>query len=112
MRLRPFDPERLLETLLRHRVRFVIIGGFAGRLFGSPSLTNDLDICYARDRKNLTALSSALLELHATLRDAPASCRSARMFPLWPPATTSLSRRTPATSTVSARLPARPAFKT
>jgi hypothetical protein len=71
MTLRPFDPERQLTILLRHRVRFVIIGGIGGRLFGSPSLTNDLDICYARDRKNLTALSSALLELHATLRGAP-----------------------------------------
>ncbi len=71
MTLRPFDPERLLEVLLRWKVRFVVIGGFAGRLFGSPSLTNDLDICYARDPKNLAALSSALLELGATLRGAP-----------------------------------------
>lgn len=71
MTLRPFDPERLLEVLLRHKVRFVVIGGFAGRLFGSPSLTNDLDICYARDAKNLAALSSALLELRASLRGAP-----------------------------------------
>lgn len=72
MTARAFDPERLLETLLRHKVRFVLIGGFAGRLFGSPSLTNDLDVCYARDAKNLSALSAALLELHASLRGAPA----------------------------------------
>jgi hypothetical protein len=71
MKLRPFDPEQVLETLLRHRVRFVVIGGIAGRLLGSPTLTNDLDICYARDRKNLSALSAALLELEATLRGAP-----------------------------------------
>jgi hypothetical protein len=68
---RPFDPERVLETLLRHQVRFVVIGGFAARLLGSPTLTNDLDICYARDRKNLAALSAALLELDASLRGAP-----------------------------------------
>jgi hypothetical protein len=48
-----------------------VIGGIAGRLHGSPSLTNDLDICYARDRKNLESLSKALLELGARLRDAP-----------------------------------------
>jgi hypothetical protein len=71
MRLRPFDPERLLETLLRHRVRFVVIGGIAGRLLGSPTITNDLDVCYARDRKNLGALSRALVELKAGLRGAP-----------------------------------------
>jgi hypothetical protein len=69
--LRPFDPIRALETLVRHKVRFVVIGGFAGRLWGSPTLTNDLDICYARDRKNLRALGAALLELEASLRGAP-----------------------------------------
>jgi hypothetical protein len=68
---RPFDPERLLETLLRHDVRFVVIGGIAGRLLGSPTVTNDLDVCYARDRKNLAALSDALTELKARLRGAP-----------------------------------------
>jgi hypothetical protein len=71
VKAQPFDPARLLATLVRHRARFVVIGGFAGRLWGSPTFTNDLDICYARDRKNLTALSAALLQLKATLRGAP-----------------------------------------
>ena len=66
-----FDPVRALETLVRNRVRFVIIGGFAGRLWGSTTVTNDLDICYARDRKNLVALANALRELGTTLRGAP-----------------------------------------
>jgi hypothetical protein len=68
---RPLDPERILAALLRHRVRFVVIGGIAGRLLGSPTITNDLDICYARDRKNLAALSATLLGLRATPRGAP-----------------------------------------
>lgn len=72
MALRPFDPIRALETLVRHRVRFVVIGGFAGRLWGSTTVTNDLDICYAKDHKNLRALAAALTELEATLRGAPA----------------------------------------
>ena len=63
-----FDPLGALETLDRHGVKFVVIGAFAGRLLGSPSLTRDLDICYARDRENLEALASALQELHARLR--------------------------------------------
>lgn len=46
----------------------MVIGAFAGRLLGSPSLTRDLDICYARDRENLEALASALQVLHARLR--------------------------------------------
>ncbi len=71
MTLRPFDPVRALETLVRHRVRFVVIGGFAGRLWGSTTVTNDLDICYAMDRKNLRALAAALTELEGSLRGAP-----------------------------------------
>jgi hypothetical protein len=65
---RAFDPLRALATLDRHGVRYVIIGAFAGRLLGSPSLTRDLDICYARDRENLVALAAALADLHARLR--------------------------------------------
>jgi hypothetical protein len=66
-----FDPIGALRTLSRHGVRFVVIGGFAGRFWGSNSITNDLDICYARDRKNFQALASALTELGARLRGAP-----------------------------------------
>jgi hypothetical protein len=65
-----FDPLRLIETLERHGVRFVVVGGIAGRLLGSPTVTRDLDICYARDRANLTRLAAVLAELHAQLRDA------------------------------------------
>lgn len=68
---RPFQPASALETLLEHRVRFVLIGGLAARLHGSPSLTNDLDICYARDDQNFERLASALDALHARLRGAP-----------------------------------------
>jgi hypothetical protein len=67
----PFDPLRALRVLIDHGVRFVLIGGFAGRLHGSPSLTNDLDICYARDQDNLEALARALRALSARLRGAP-----------------------------------------
>ena len=67
----PFDPIPILQVLSRHRVRFVLIGGFAGRLWGSNTITNDLDICYARDRPNLEALAAVLREVGATLRGAP-----------------------------------------
>lgn len=36
---------------------------------GSPTLTVDLDVCYARDRDNLERLAAALGELGTTLRD-------------------------------------------
>ena len=63
-----FDPLSALRVLLRHEVEFVVIGGMAGRVWGSPSVTNDLDICYSRTESNLARLSSALLELEANLR--------------------------------------------
>lgn len=67
----PFDPLRLIQTLRRHEVRFVLIGGIAARLWGSPTVTNDLDLCYARDPENLERLATALRELGARLRGAP-----------------------------------------
>jgi len=63
-----FDPLRLLRTLNEHDVRYIVIGAFAGRLLGSPTLTRDLDICYARDKPNLNALATSLRELRARLR--------------------------------------------
>jgi hypothetical protein len=66
-----FDPLRALRTLAGHRVRFVLIGGFGARLHGSPTVTNDLDVCYARDQENLETLAEALVALHARLRGAP-----------------------------------------
>ena len=66
-----FDPRPPLRVLCSHDVRFVIIGGIAGVLLGSPSLTFDLDLCYERSRQNLEALAAALTELKATLRGVP-----------------------------------------
>lgn len=65
-----FDPLALFKVLERHGVKFVVIGGIAGRLWGSTSVTNDLDICYARDPENLKALAAALGELKVKLRGA------------------------------------------
>lgn len=66
-----FDPIQVLRALATHRVRFVLIGGFAAGLRGSPMLTGDLDLCPARDRANLDRLAEALRELGARLRGAP-----------------------------------------
>lgn len=64
----PFDPLRALRALAAHEVRYVMIGGLGARLRGSPSVTNDLDLCYARDTENLERLALVLRELHAALR--------------------------------------------
>jgi len=65
-----FDPLRILRELDDANVRFVVIGAFAGRLMGSPTLTRDLDVCHAKDSANLTALATVLQRLNARLRGA------------------------------------------
>ena len=66
-----FDPRPILETLLRHEVDFVVIGGLAGVALGSAYQTGDVDVAYERARENLERLAAALDELGATLRGAP-----------------------------------------
>jgi hypothetical protein len=61
----PLDPERLITTLGRHGVRYVMIGAMAARLQGFPRVTADADITPARDAENLRRLAEALSELDA-----------------------------------------------
>lgn len=63
-----FNPIAAFKTLQDHQVRFVVIGGLAGRLWGSPTVTNDVDICYKRSAVNLGRLAAALQEMQAKLR--------------------------------------------
>jgi hypothetical protein len=69
--LRRFDPAELLRRLAAAEVRFVIVGGLAAQAHGSPSSTNDLDICYARDPENLRALATVLDDIAAIRRGLP-----------------------------------------
>jgi len=64
----PYDPVGALSALARAKVRFVVIGGLAGRFWGSPTVTSDVDICYEREPGNLERLAGALVELGARLR--------------------------------------------
>jgi hypothetical protein len=66
----PLDIEGLLGALERNEVRYVLIGGLAARLHGSPDLTEDLDITPEKTRANLGRLAAALRELRARLRGA------------------------------------------
>ncbi len=63
-----FDPVTALRILVAHKVDFVLIGGIAARLWGSPTVTRDVDICYARAPANLERLAGALKEMRAGLR--------------------------------------------
>jgi|ERR1043165_700176 hypothetical protein len=68
-------PDKIIEAPLRllgeYEVDCVIVGGVAAAIHGSLLLTNDLDVCYARDSGNLKRLAQALQSVHARLRNAP-----------------------------------------
>ena len=66
------DPLAILRVLVKHDARFVVIGGIAGALYGSTTLTVDLDILYDRGGDNIERLARALVTLAAVRRDVPA----------------------------------------
>jgi len=63
-----FQPAEILAVLESHGVRYVVIGGLAATLHGSPVMTTAPDICPARERDNLERLARALVELRARIR--------------------------------------------
>lgn len=67
----PLDPERIVQTLARHDVAYVLIGALGARLHGFPRLTADADIAPARDGENLEKLAAALRELDARVYTDP-----------------------------------------
>ena len=64
----PLDPTCIFRTLAEHDVRYVLIGGLAAVLHGSPAMTNDVDVVPELDEANLVRLSDALRSLDARLR--------------------------------------------
>lgn len=58
-----FDPYAIFEALDRHRVSYVVIGGFARVVHGSGERTSGLDITPSLREENLRRLGQALVEL-------------------------------------------------
>jgi hypothetical protein len=63
--LAPLDPERVIRVLAHRKVRYVLIGALAARLYGFPRVTAAIDITPDRDPVNLKRLAAALRELEA-----------------------------------------------
>jgi hypothetical protein len=61
-------PGEIFATLAEHRVAYVVIGGMAAVLHGSPTATGDADICPERSPENLERLAAALRDMHARIR--------------------------------------------
>ncbi|MBI1859604.1 MAG: nucleotidyltransferase [Deltaproteobacteria bacterium] len=55
--------KRLLERLLQHEIDFVLAGGLASVLHGSPLVTQDIDICISIDETQVGKLRNALKDL-------------------------------------------------
>lgn len=60
-----FKPRAVLQLLTAQGIDFVLVGGYAAVLHGSPRVTQDLDICYATDAANLKALGRVLVDMRA-----------------------------------------------
>lgn len=66
---RKFDPYGLLQALDRHRVTYVVIGGFARIVQGTEEITHGLDIVPSSREENLRRLDAALREIEAKRAD-------------------------------------------
>lgn len=67
------DPERLLRSLVEHRVEFCVIGAVAAWLQGNPTVTLGLDVMPRRELDNAERLAAALNELGARVPGAEAA---------------------------------------
>ena len=63
-----FDPIAICRILNDERVDYVVVGGFASVILGSPLPTEDIDLVPDRARENLIRLAAALKRLNAQIR--------------------------------------------
>lgn len=63
-----FDPVSICRILNEERVDYVVIGGFASVILGSPLPTEDIDVLPDRSSENLTRLAHALRRMNAMIR--------------------------------------------
>ena len=63
--------EKQIRLIGEFQIECVLIGGVAATVHGSSIPTQDLDVCYSRERPSLTRIVAALRSVNATLRGAP-----------------------------------------
>jgi len=61
----------LIKRLIKAKVDFVIIGGFAGVVHGCTYVTQDMDICCNFTPENLLRLQKAISDFHPVHRMTP-----------------------------------------
>ena len=60
--------QSLLTKLSESGIEFVVVGGYAGVLYGSTLVTNDVDICTIVSPETIDKLRNALRDLHPVHR--------------------------------------------
>ncbi|NND00822.1 MAG: hypothetical protein HKN85_11635 [Gammaproteobacteria bacterium] len=60
---------KIIETLSRHNVSYIVVGGVCAVLLGAPVTTFDLDIVPSLEQKNRDRLLSAIKELEGYYRE-------------------------------------------
>lgn len=61
--------EKIFKILARHEIEFILVGGMAAILHGSPLSTEDLDLVYDPSSENVARLAEAMEELEACYLD-------------------------------------------
>lgn len=62
---------KVAKLFAEHGVEYIVVGGIAESLMGSPRPTFDIDLCHRRTANNLERLAKALKVLNPSLRGAP-----------------------------------------
>ena len=63
------DFKELLNLFEKHKIRYLIVGGYAVMKYSEPRFTKDLDVWIATDPENANAVYLALKEFGAPLAD-------------------------------------------
>ncbi len=63
------DFRELLNLFGKHKIRYLIVGGYAVMKYSEPRFTKDLDIFIAIDQENAKAVFTALKEFGAPLEN-------------------------------------------
>ncbi len=66
------DFEEFFELLNKHKVQYVVVGGYAVIFHGYPRFTGDIDIFYRAEKQNIKALLDALKEFGFNLPELSA----------------------------------------
>ena len=98
------DFAEFIRILRRHRVRFLVIGGYAMAHHGLVRATNDVDVLVATDKANVARIRAATLEFVGVEPNESALRPPRGMFRIGPPAAhVDVTKRSTASRTSIAR---------